>query len=105
MHVNRPLIIPSLKGRGTANFFKAKPTFRKLTSQHPYAERYVGTPQVQSVNLNDNVAVENALKFMKNNTVSYQHCFYTLFCLILALLLFEVSLEIVQCSMLLELCD
>ncbi|XP_029650594.1 alpha-1,6-mannosylglycoprotein 6-beta-N-acetylglucosaminyltransferase A-like isoform X2 [Octopus sinensis] len=42
-------------------FFKGKPTSRNLTSQHPYAEHYIGRPYVYSVDINDLAAVESVL--------------------------------------------
>jgi len=48
-------------GRHNAPFFKQKPTERKLTSQHPYAERFIGKPHVYTVDVNDLKAVEQAL--------------------------------------------
>ena len=45
--------------------------FRKLDSQHPYAARFIGKPFVQTVNLDNRTELEAALKFIKNNSVSF----------------------------------
>eukprot|EP00794_Sanderia_malayensis_P017569 gene17569-19321_t len=57
-------------GRENSQFFKSKPTFRKLTSQHPYAERYIGLPRVHTVDLNNKTELVNTLEFMKNHTAT-----------------------------------
>lgn len=56
-------LVPPL-GRKNSQFFKQKPTERRLTSQHPYAERFIGSPYVYTVDINDPKAVEEALKDM-----------------------------------------
>jgi len=61
-------LIPPLN-RENSKFFKSKPMFRKLTSQHPYAERFIGRPRVQTVDIVNKTELEAALKFMSNNTV------------------------------------
>ena len=58
------------KGRANSKFFKGKPTQRKLTSQHPYAERYIGKPYVYTVNVNNPKEVEAALEDMDDKVVS-----------------------------------
>ena len=58
-------------GRRNSKFFKGKPTERKLTSQHPYAERYIGKPHVYTVNVNDPKEVEAALEDMDDKVVSF----------------------------------
>ena len=57
-------------GRRNSQFFKQKPTERRLTSQHPYAERFIGSPYVYTVDINDPKAVEDALKDMDDKVVS-----------------------------------
>ncbi|XP_072365360.1 alpha-1,6-mannosylglycoprotein 6-beta-N-acetylglucosaminyltransferase A-like isoform X1 [Scyliorhinus torazame] len=41
------------KSRKNTNFFQGKPTFRELSSQHPYAEIYIGKPHVWTVDINN----------------------------------------------------
>lgn len=50
------------KSSKNTDFFKGKPTLRELTSQHPYAEVYIGRPHVWTVNINDLSEVEKAVK-------------------------------------------
>uniref|UniRef100_A0A671SC30 alpha-1,6-mannosyl-glycoprotein 6-beta-N-acetylglucosaminyltransferase n=1 Tax=Sinocyclocheilus anshuiensis TaxID=1608454 RepID=A0A671SC30_9TELE len=50
------------KSSKNTDFFKGKPTLRELTSQHPYAEVYIGRPHVWTVNIDDPAEVENAIK-------------------------------------------
>ncbi|XP_041118119.1 alpha-1,6-mannosylglycoprotein 6-beta-N-acetylglucosaminyltransferase A-like [Polyodon spathula] len=50
------------KSSKNTDFFKGKPTLRELTSQHPYAEVYIGKPHVWTVNIEDPVEVEKAVK-------------------------------------------
>ncbi|XP_058050072.1 alpha-1,6-mannosylglycoprotein 6-beta-N-acetylglucosaminyltransferase A [Ahaetulla prasina] len=50
------------KSSKNTDFFKGKPTLRELTSQHPYAEVYIGKPHVWTVNINDLSEVEQAVK-------------------------------------------
>ncbi|RXN12469.1 Alpha-1,6-mannosylglyco 6-beta-N-acetylglucosaminyltransferase A-like protein [Labeo rohita] len=56
-----PRFDPSKSSKNT-DFFKGKPTLRELTSQHPYAEVYIGRPHVWTVNIDDPAEVENAIK-------------------------------------------
>ena len=52
-------------------FFKGKPTERKLASQHPYAEQFIGEPYVYTIdirNLND--VKETVNKILKNSKFS-----------------------------------
>ncbi|KAK3726433.1 hypothetical protein QZH41_014937 [Actinostola sp. cb2023] len=42
-------------------FFKEKPTSRKLGSQHPYAEKFIGKPHVYTVDINNIYEVEQAV--------------------------------------------
>lgn len=41
----------------------------QLTSQHPYAEVYIGKPHVWTVDINDLSEVENAVKSILNQKV------------------------------------
>ncbi|MGH0148994.1 UNVERIFIED_CONTAM: hypothetical protein FKN15_021178 [Acipenser sinensis] len=50
------------KSSKNTDFFKGKPTLRELTSQHPYAEVYIGKPHVWTVDIEDPVEVEKAIK-------------------------------------------
>ncbi|TRY91996.1 hypothetical protein DNTS_013797 [Danionella cerebrum] len=50
------------KSSKNTDFFKGKPTLRELTSQHPYAEVYIGRPHVWTVNIEDPAEVESAIK-------------------------------------------
>ncbi|XP_053109583.1 alpha-1,6-mannosylglycoprotein 6-beta-N-acetylglucosaminyltransferase A [Hemicordylus capensis] len=54
------------KSSKNTDFFKGKPTLRELTSQHPYAEVYIGRPHVWTVNINDLSEVEKAVKAILN---------------------------------------
>ncbi|XP_069080776.1 alpha-1,6-mannosylglycoprotein 6-beta-N-acetylglucosaminyltransferase A [Pleurodeles waltl] len=60
-----PKFAPPKSSKNT-DFFKGKPTLRELTSQHPYAEVYIGKPYVWTVNINDPVEVEKAVKAILN---------------------------------------
>ncbi|KAG8538826.1 hypothetical protein GDO81_022013, partial [Engystomops pustulosus] len=60
-----PKFDPPKSSRNT-DFFKGKPTLRELTSQHPYAEVYIGKPHVWTVNINDPDEVEKAVKGILN---------------------------------------
>ncbi|XP_038607466.1 alpha-1,6-mannosylglycoprotein 6-beta-N-acetylglucosaminyltransferase A [Tachyglossus aculeatus] len=57
------------KSSKNTDFFKGKPTLRELTSQHPYAEVYIGQPHVWTVNINNPVEVENAVKAILNQKI------------------------------------
>ncbi|XP_061492819.1 alpha-1,6-mannosylglycoprotein 6-beta-N-acetylglucosaminyltransferase A-like [Rhineura floridana] len=57
------------KSRKNTDFFKEKPTFRELTSQHPYAEVYIGKPNVWTVDINDLSEVEKAVKAILNKKI------------------------------------
>ncbi|KAI1237357.1 hypothetical protein IHE44_0014622 [Lamprotornis superbus] len=54
------------KSSKNTDFFKGKPTLRELTSQHPYAEVYIGKPHVWTVDINDLSEVEKAVKSILN---------------------------------------
>lgn len=60
-----------LIGRLNSPFFKSKPTDRELTSQHPYAERFIGPPYVYTVDVNKEEEVEEAVKEISKKTVSF----------------------------------
>ncbi|XP_072118250.1 alpha-1,6-mannosylglycoprotein 6-beta-N-acetylglucosaminyltransferase A [Mobula birostris] len=57
------------KSSKNTEFFKGKPTLRELTSQHPYAEVYIGKPHVWTVNIDDPVEVEQAVKAILNQKI------------------------------------
>ncbi|XP_048389779.1 alpha-1,6-mannosylglycoprotein 6-beta-N-acetylglucosaminyltransferase A isoform X2 [Stegostoma tigrinum] len=60
-----PLFNPPKSSKNT-EFFKGKPTLRELTSQHPYAEVFIGKPHVWTVNIDDPAEVEHAVKAILN---------------------------------------
>uniref|UniRef100_A0A3B3DEA7 alpha-1,6-mannosyl-glycoprotein 6-beta-N-acetylglucosaminyltransferase n=1 Tax=Oryzias melastigma TaxID=30732 RepID=A0A3B3DEA7_ORYME len=43
-------------------FFRGKPTSREVYSQHPYAEQYIGRPHVMTVDFNNSLEFESAIK-------------------------------------------
>nr|XP_046163411.1 alpha-1,6-mannosylglycoprotein 6-beta-N-acetylglucosaminyltransferase B-like isoform X4 [Oncorhynchus gorbuscha] len=43
-------------------FFKGKPTSRQVSSQHPYAEQYIGRPHVITVDFNNSQEFESAIR-------------------------------------------
>ncbi|KAL2087201.1 hypothetical protein ACEWY4_018260 [Coilia grayii] len=43
-------------------FFRGKPTSREVSSQHPYAEQYIGPPHVITVDFNNSEEFETAVK-------------------------------------------
>uniref|UniRef100_A0A2C9K266 alpha-1,6-mannosyl-glycoprotein 6-beta-N-acetylglucosaminyltransferase n=2 Tax=Biomphalaria glabrata TaxID=6526 RepID=A0A2C9K266_BIOGL len=52
-------------------FFKGKPTHREVTSQHPYAETFIGEPYVYTINPNNTDEVLQVLKnILKDNKFS-----------------------------------
>ncbi|XP_032902328.1 coiled-coil domain-containing protein 126 [Amblyraja radiata] len=57
------------KSRKNTLFFQGKPTFRELSSQHPYAEMYIGKPHVWTVNIENSSEVEEALRQMMKQEV------------------------------------
>ncbi|XP_078259557.1 alpha-1,6-mannosylglycoprotein 6-beta-N-acetylglucosaminyltransferase A [Rhinoraja longicauda] len=63
-----PRFSPPKSSKNT-EFFKGKPTLRELTSQHPYAEVYIGKPHVWTVNIDDPVEVEHAVKAILNQKI------------------------------------
>ncbi|KAF0046204.1 hypothetical protein F2P81_002733 [Scophthalmus maximus] len=50
------------KSSKNTDFFKGKPTLRELTSQHPYAEVYIGQPHVWTVDIDNSAEVERAIR-------------------------------------------
>ncbi|KAG7470339.1 hypothetical protein JOB18_015097 [Solea senegalensis] len=50
------------KSSKNTDFFKGKPTLRELTSQHPYAEVYIGEPHVWTVDIENPAEVERAIR-------------------------------------------
>ncbi|XP_078344824.1 alpha-1,6-mannosylglycoprotein 6-beta-N-acetylglucosaminyltransferase A-like isoform X2 [Oculina patagonica] len=56
--------------RLNTEFFKIKPTLRDLTSQHPYAEVFIGKPHVFTVDINNLTLVEETVKEILNTEVS-----------------------------------
>lgn len=56
-----PKFTPPKSSKNT-DFFKGKPTLRELTSQHPYAEVYIGQPHVWTVDIDNPQEVERALR-------------------------------------------
>uniref|UniRef100_A0A3Q1BDI9 alpha-1,6-mannosyl-glycoprotein 6-beta-N-acetylglucosaminyltransferase n=1 Tax=Amphiprion ocellaris TaxID=80972 RepID=A0A3Q1BDI9_AMPOC len=50
------------KSSKNTDFFKGKPTLRELTSQHPYAEVYIGQPHVWTVDIENSAEVERAIR-------------------------------------------
>ncbi|XP_077176352.1 alpha-1,6-mannosylglycoprotein 6-beta-N-acetylglucosaminyltransferase A [Paroedura picta] len=63
-----PKFGPSKSSKNT-DFFRGKPTLRELTSQHPYAEVYIGKPHVWTVNINDLSEVERAVRAILNQKI------------------------------------
>ncbi|XP_041374585.1 alpha-1,6-mannosylglycoprotein 6-beta-N-acetylglucosaminyltransferase A-like [Gigantopelta aegis] len=65
-----PKFSPPHSSKNTA-FFKGKPTHRELTSQHPYAEMFIGPPYVHTVHINNTQQVGQLVEeILKNNTFS-----------------------------------
>ncbi|XP_055006293.1 alpha-1,6-mannosylglycoprotein 6-beta-N-acetylglucosaminyltransferase B-like [Boleophthalmus pectinirostris] len=44
------------------NFYKGKPTTRKISSQHPYAEEFIRKPYVWTVDVNNRTEIQQAVK-------------------------------------------
>ncbi|XP_067117067.1 alpha-1,6-mannosylglycoprotein 6-beta-N-acetylglucosaminyltransferase A [Osmerus mordax] len=65
-----PKFNPAKSSKNT-DFFKGKPTLRELTSQHPYAEVYIGQPHVWTVNIEDPAEVEKALRSILSQKVAH----------------------------------
>ncbi|KAI6183291.1 Peptide-N(4)-(N-acetyl-beta-glucosaminyl)asparagine amidase [Aphelenchoides bicaudatus] len=68
------------KSRTTYKFFSEKPTMRKITSQNPYMERFVGYPYVLTVNFDDeeelDKAYKEALQLNPTPTLPFEFSFY-----------------------------
>lgn len=50
------------KNRLNEKFFKDKPTLRLLSSQHPYAEEFIGKPYVYTVDINNEEEIKRVMK-------------------------------------------
>uniref|UniRef100_K1RRB7 alpha-1,6-mannosyl-glycoprotein 6-beta-N-acetylglucosaminyltransferase n=1 Tax=Magallana gigas TaxID=29159 RepID=K1RRB7_MAGGI len=57
-------------------FFKGKPTARELTSQHPYAELFIGEPYVYTVNMHNDTQVLKVLDKILQNKEFTSHMPY-----------------------------
>ncbi|XP_068751792.1 alpha-1,6-mannosylglycoprotein 6-beta-N-acetylglucosaminyltransferase A-like [Montipora capricornis] len=55
--------------RVNTEFFKGKPTLRELTSQHPYAEVFIGEPHVKTIDIENLTLVESTVKSILNTSV------------------------------------
>ncbi|XP_023809799.1 alpha-1,6-mannosylglycoprotein 6-beta-N-acetylglucosaminyltransferase B isoform X1 [Oryzias latipes] len=59
-------------------FFRGKPTSREVFSQHPYAEQYIGRPHVMTVDYNNSLEFESAIKeIMRSKVQPYLPYEYT----------------------------
>ncbi|XP_067331998.1 alpha-1,6-mannosylglycoprotein 6-beta-N-acetylglucosaminyltransferase B isoform X6 [Channa argus] len=59
-------------------FFRGKPTSREVSSQHPYAEQYVGRPHVITVDFNNSEAFDATIReIMKINVEPFLPYEYT----------------------------
>uniref|UniRef100_A0A3P9IEC6 alpha-1,6-mannosyl-glycoprotein 6-beta-N-acetylglucosaminyltransferase n=1 Tax=Oryzias latipes TaxID=8090 RepID=A0A3P9IEC6_ORYLA len=59
-------------------FFRGKPTSREVYSQHPYAEQYIGRPHVMTVDYNNSLEFESAIKeIMRSKVQPYLPYEYT----------------------------
>ncbi|XP_047137924.1 alpha-1,6-mannosylglycoprotein 6-beta-N-acetylglucosaminyltransferase A isoform X1 [Hydra vulgaris] len=56
-----PKFLPPI-GKENHDFFKTKPTNRRLTSQHPYAEHFIGEPYVFTFDINNPVEAIKVLE-------------------------------------------
>ncbi|CAD5210627.1 unnamed protein product [Bursaphelenchus xylophilus] len=72
-------IFKTAKSRRNYTFFAEKPTFRKITSQNFYMDRFVGRPYVINVDIEDEEDVRRAFKEAMNSsiepTLSYEFTF------------------------------
>ncbi|XP_062976436.1 alpha-1,6-mannosylglycoprotein 6-beta-N-acetylglucosaminyltransferase B [Elgaria multicarinata webbii] len=50
-------------------FFRGKPTSREVSSQHPYAEEFIGKPHVWTVDYNNSEEFESAIKAIMRTKV------------------------------------
>ncbi|KAJ8002072.1 hypothetical protein DPEC_G00176000 [Dallia pectoralis] len=59
-------------------FFRGKPTSREVSSQHPYAEQYIGRPHVMTVDYNDSQEFDTAIReIMRTKVEPYLPYEYT----------------------------
>ncbi|XP_036426054.1 alpha-1,6-mannosylglycoprotein 6-beta-N-acetylglucosaminyltransferase B-like [Colossoma macropomum] len=59
-------------------FFRGKPTSREVSSQHPYAEQYIGRPHVMTVDYNNSEEFETAVReIMRTKVEPYLPYEYT----------------------------
>uniref|UniRef100_A0AAR2L8K4 alpha-1,6-mannosyl-glycoprotein 6-beta-N-acetylglucosaminyltransferase n=1 Tax=Pygocentrus nattereri TaxID=42514 RepID=A0AAR2L8K4_PYGNA len=59
-------------------FFRGKPTSREVSSQHPYAEQYIGQPHVMTVDYNNSEEFETAVReIMRTKVEPYLPYEYT----------------------------
>ncbi|XP_059892565.1 alpha-1,6-mannosylglycoprotein 6-beta-N-acetylglucosaminyltransferase B-like [Gadus macrocephalus] len=56
---------PSLTPPNSSSFYRGKPTTREVSSQHPYAEHFVGKPYVWTVDASNLTAVRQAIRDIK----------------------------------------
>ncbi|CAB1454934.1 unnamed protein product [Pleuronectes platessa] len=52
-------------------FFRGKPTSREVSSQHPYAEQYIGKPHVMTVDYNNSLEFDSAIREIMRTKRSY----------------------------------
>uniref|UniRef100_A0A4W5KFG8 alpha-1,6-mannosyl-glycoprotein 6-beta-N-acetylglucosaminyltransferase n=1 Tax=Hucho hucho TaxID=62062 RepID=A0A4W5KFG8_9TELE len=50
-------------------FFRGKPTSREVSSQHPYAEQYIGRPHVMTVDYNNSQEFDTAIREIMSTKV------------------------------------
>ncbi|KAI1896719.1 hypothetical protein AGOR_G00097700 [Albula goreensis] len=59
-------------------FFRGKPTSREVSSQHPYAEQYIGRPHVMTVDFNNSQEFDSAVReIMRTKVEPYLPYEYT----------------------------
>ncbi|TKS68854.1 Alpha-1,6-mannosylglycoprotein 6-beta-N-acetylglucosaminyltransferase B [Collichthys lucidus] len=59
-------------------FFRGKPTSREVSSQHPYAEQYIGRPHVMTVDYNNSLEFDSAIReIMRTKVEPYLPYEYT----------------------------
>uniref|UniRef100_A0A672FUC0 alpha-1,6-mannosyl-glycoprotein 6-beta-N-acetylglucosaminyltransferase n=1 Tax=Salarias fasciatus TaxID=181472 RepID=A0A672FUC0_SALFA len=59
-------------------FFRGKPTSREVFSQHPYAEQYIGRPHVMTVDYNNSLEFDTAIReIMRTKVEPYLPYEYT----------------------------
>uniref|UniRef100_A0AAQ4PYU4 alpha-1,6-mannosyl-glycoprotein 6-beta-N-acetylglucosaminyltransferase n=1 Tax=Gasterosteus aculeatus aculeatus TaxID=481459 RepID=A0AAQ4PYU4_GASAC len=59
-------------------FFRGKPTSREVSSQHPYAEQYIGNPHVMTVDYNNSLEFDSAIReIMRTKVEPYLPYEYT----------------------------